>query len=167
MWVPHACPWGALQGGTGSLFMTHANAKNINLGLSTASCRIERATPSASAIWIHMGDYHSVYHMDLWIEVVPGEGKVVSHKVCPLGHFCWSTFLIKANTFAKRIYWTIQMGMKDTEMDWYRRRSVFCWAKLQETMFFYMFLHPKKGVSVSMSHPLLGMEASLAAPRLL
>ena len=35
-----------------------------------------------------MGDYHSIYHMDLWIEVVPGEGKVVSHKVCPLGHFC-------------------------------------------------------------------------------
>jgi hypothetical protein len=36
------------------------------------------------------------------------------------------------------------MRMKDTEMDWYRRRSVFCWAKLQETMFFYMFLRPQK-----------------------
>lgn len=32
----------ALQGGTGSLFMTHANAKNINLGLSTVQYVLEK-----------------------------------------------------------------------------------------------------------------------------
>ena len=65
----------------------------------------------------HIGDYHVVYRMELWIEVVFGE---TSGGLPPgLPTLFLSSTWSKANMCFKRIYWKIQMKMKGTKMDAY------------------------------------------------